>query len=210
MNIQTQRKELFEELKRFGIHDIAILKAMKTVPREKFIPKNYQYLAYADHPIPIGSDATISQPLVIAMMLQELQLKEGMHVLEIGSGSGYVVALIQNIVGKKGQITGIEIAPELVIESKETLKSIKIPATIIGDDGSKGYKKNAPYDRILMSCSCEKVPQILFEQLKEEGILVAPVGNWLWQTLTTFRKKKKQIIKESGELVRFLPLRQKD
>ena len=206
MNI-AQKKEMLEELRRFGIQD-PVLKAMETVPREKFVPQNYQELAYADHPIPLSGDATISQPLVIAMMLQELQLKEGMHVLEIGSGSGYVVALIQNIVGK-GQVTGIEIAPELVEESKEQLKALKIPATIICDDGSKGYKKNAPYDRILMSCSCEKVPQVLFDQLKEEGILVAPVGNWLWQTLTTFRKKKKQITQEKGDLVRFLPMRQR-
>ncbi len=206
MNTEAQKKEMLEELKRFGIQN-PVLKAMEVIPREKFVPESYKYLAYADHPIPIGSDATISQPLVVAMMLSELQLKEGMHVLEIGSGSGYVVALIQNIVGKKGQVTGIEIAPELVAESKETLKSIKIPATIICDDGSKGYKKNAPYDRILLSCSCEIVPQPLFDQLKEEGILIAPVGNWLWQTLTTFRKKKKQIIKESGALVRFLPMK---
>ena len=205
-NMDAQKKEMLEELKHFGIQD-PVLKAMEAVPREKFVPESYKDLAYADHPIPLSGDATISQPLIIGMMLSELQLKEGMHVLEIGSGSGYVIALIESIVGKKGQVTGIEIAPELVAESKETLDALKIPASIICGDGSKGYKKNAPYDRILLSCSCETVSQLLFDQLKDGGILVAPIGNWLVQTLTTFIKKKKQITQEKGDLVRFLPMK---
>ncbi len=207
MDIKLQKKGMFAELKRFGIHDSAVLKAMQTVPREKFVPEAYKDLAYANHPIPLSFDATISQPLVIAMMLQELQFNEGMHVLEIGSGSGYVVALLQHIVGEKGQVTGIEIASDLVEVSKTTLKVLKLPSTIICADGSKGYKKNAPYDRILLSCSCETVPAALFDQLKDNGVLLAPVGNRLWQQLILFRKMKKQLLKKKGELVRFLPMK---
>ncbi len=174
-----------------------ILDAFAKVKREKFVSKGLEDRAYEDRALPIGNGATISQPYTIAVMLKLLNLKEGQKVLELGSGCGYVLALISKIVGKKGKTYGVEIIPELVEKAKENIKDYK-NIEIYKGDGRKGLKKEAPFDRILISAASERPPQKVLSQLKDKGLLVAPIGPRYEQTLTVIQREKKEfnIIKE--------------
>ncbi len=207
-NFAKARLEMVVFLRRNDIRDQNVLAAMGKLPREIFVPEQYKGIAYADTPHQIGYGATISQPLTVALMLEALQLEKKQHVLEVGAGCGYVVALLREIVGKEGEVTGIEIVPELSKEAKKYLTAIECSATIICSDGSKGYEKNAPYDRIVISCACPSVPKQLFNQLKNNGILLAPVGRFV-QTLMRYKKTEKKIKKESLQFFRFVPMRGK-
>ncbi len=151
-----------------------IIDAFFKVSREKFIPKQFKEHTYQDIAIPIGYKQTISQPYTIAFMLTLLEVKNKQKILEIGSGSGYVLALL-NELDPQGKIYGIERIKRLSDKSKKTLKNKNIQ--IINKDGSKGLPYNAPFDRILVSASCHKIPQPLINQLKTNGILVAPLKN---------------------------------
>jgi len=151
-----------------------ILEAFEKVPREKFIEEKYKTHAYEDIPLPIGNKATISQPYTIAFMLNLLELKKGQRILEIGSGSGYVLALLAEIT--KGKIFGVEIIKELAEKSRKVLKSYN-NITLINKSGKNGLIEHALYDRILLSATAQAVPNNLITQLKKEGILVAPVKN---------------------------------
>ena len=155
-----------------------IIKAFEYIKREDFIPKEYKKYAYEDTPIPIHeTGATISQPYTIAFMLDKLELKPNSEqkTLEIGSGSGYVLALIEKIT--KGKTYGVEIIKHLADKSKKLLKDNK-NIIIIHKSGIKGLSRHAPYDRILVSASIKdkKVLDVLVKQLKNNGIIVASVG----------------------------------
>jgi len=152
-----------------------ILNAFQKVKRENFIPKNQKELSYEDVALPIGKGQTISQPYTIAFMLTLLELGDKQIILEVGSGSGYVLALI-NEISKNSELYGIERIKELADKSKKVLKKQK-NIHIIHDDGSKGLENKAPFDRILVSASADKIPQKLVSQLKTGGVLVAPVKN---------------------------------
>jgi protein-L-isoaspartate(D-aspartate) O-methyltransferase len=180
--------------------DIKILNAFSIVKRENFLPEGLRDYAYIDQPLPIGDGVTISQPYTIAFMLNLLELKNNQKILEIGSGSGYVLGLISKI-SKKSKIYGIERIKRLVNLSRKRLdksKNIKIEYA----DGTNGLKKYAPYDRILISASCKKIPANLFNQLKDGGIIVTSVK----QSIIQIKKLgKKKIIKEYPGFV-FVPL----
>lgn len=166
-----------------------ILKAFRNVKREDFVPDDYKSLAYENQPLPIGYEQTISQPSTIAVMFNLLQLNPGQKILEAGSGSGYVLALLSEIVGVKGQVYGLEIIKELADRSKETLKNYSNIHVFHGD-GKLGLKE-APFDRILISAACSQPPQTLFYQLKDQGIFVAPVGSSeLGCMITSFKREK--------------------
>jgi len=167
MNKQTLIRSL-----KFHKFPKKILHAFEIVPRESFIPEQVKKHAYEDRPLPIGGGQTVSQPYTIAFMLNLLGFRDNMNILEVGSGSGYVLALIDQI-SKKSKIYGIERIKQLAERSKKVLKRKNI--TIICGDGSKGLKEKAPFDRILVSASCQELPQKLVQQLKVGGILVAPV-----------------------------------
>lgn len=176
-----------------------IIKAFAKVPREKFISPSLKEEAYIDTPLPLEKGATISQPYTIAFMLNLLELKPKQKILEIGSGCGYVLALLSEIT--QGKIFGIEIIKSLARKSKQYLKNYK-NIKVFSQDGSEGLSKNAPFDRILISASAEKLPTHLYKQLKENGILVTPVKNSIIQ----IKKQKDKIkIKESPGFV-FVPL----
>ena len=195
------KQQLLESLKSEGFPN-EIVTAFAKVKREDFIPEQYQYLAYEDMALPLENGATISQPYTIAFMLNllELQPNKNQKILEIGSGSGYVLALISAII-KKGKIYGIEIIPSLANKSKKLLKKDK-KIKILNKDGSNGLPDKAPFDRILISASANEIPTNLYPQLKNNGILVAPVRDSIFQ----IRKKNKKIeIKEFPGLV-FVPL----
>jgi protein-L-isoaspartate(D-aspartate) O-methyltransferase len=167
---------MIEELVAYGIKDERIFSAMKKVPRHMFLdPSLSLEEAYGDHPLQIKSGQTISQPFTVAFMLEALNLKEGQRVLEIGTGSGWNAALIKQIVGK-GSVFSVEYLPELAEFAKGNLKKLGINVGVVNSDGSLGYPVNAPYDRIIITAACPTIPLPIVEQLKEGGVVVAPVG----------------------------------
>jgi len=151
-----------------------ITNAFKKIKRENFIPQEYKKYAYEDSPIPIGHNQTISQPYTIAFMLNLLNLKPNLKILEVGSGSGYVLALI-NQISPNSQIYGIERIKELATNSKKVLNKNK-NIHIISADGTKGLKLKAPFDRILVSASSNQIPKTLLQQLSPDGTMVCVVN----------------------------------
>jgi len=150
-----------------------IINAFAKVKRENFVPENLVAYSYEDMALPLEDGSTISQPSTIAFMLSLLELKQGQKILEIGSGSGYVLALISEII-KEGKIYGVEIIQRLAIKSKNLLQKDS-NIEILNKDASKGLPEFAPYDRILISASCPEIPYFLINQLKPNGIIVAAV-----------------------------------
>lgn len=197
----TTKSQLLDSLEQQGFSN-KIVSAFEKVKREKFIPKDQRPHAYEDHALSLSTKyrSTISQPYTIAFMLKLLELTDNQKILEIGSGSGYVLALI-NKISKKSKIYGVERIEELVEKSSKVLKH-KRNITVICGDGSKGLEKYAPYDRILISASAEKVPTHLYSQLKDNGIIVCPVRGPIVQIK---RKGLKLEKKEFGSFI-FVPL----
>src|SRR3989344_98937 len=211
MNFEGKRKQLVEFLKSSGaVKSKAVEKAFSKVRREAFVPDAYAEYAYADDALPTNLGQTISQPSTIAIMLELLDVKEGMKVLEVGSGSGYVLALLSEIVGKEGKVVGIEFLHELAEKSREILaKENAGNAKVYEGDGGKGVESEKPFDRILVSAACPFIPKPLFDQLKEGGRIVAPVGDKHTQALQVMKKIKGKVFKEEymeGYFV-FVPLR---
>jgi protein-L-isoaspartate(D-aspartate) O-methyltransferase len=170
-----------------------IISAFQKVKRSDFMPENIKALAEIDEAMPIGFKQTISQPLVVAFMLEQLRPEPGDKILDIGSGSGWTSALLAYIVGDKGKIISIEIVPELKrFGERNTAKynfGRKGIVKFIRGDGAKGYEKEAPYDKILCSAAAERIPQAWREQLKTKGKIVAPVKSSIW-VLTKVSEKE--------------------
>lgn len=173
-----------------------IIRAFEKVERQDFVPSNQGKNAYYDNALPIGHKQTISQPSTIAIMLSMLDLKLGQKVLEIGSGSGYVLALLSEIVGEKGEVHGIERLLEL---AEQSIKNLKISGYndihVHCQDGTKPTPNSETYDRILISAGSEKYPpKSLLNQLKPNGILVIPLGpsGGYQRTMTAIQRKQNQ------------------
>ena len=192
------KSQLIQSLKLYNFPR-RVIEAFEKVEREKFIPEKYKLCAYEDIPLPIGNKATISQPYTIAFMLNLLELKKGQKILEIGSGSGYVLALLAEIT--KGKIFGVEIIKELAENSKNTLKNYK-NIKVINKSGKNGLIEHALYDRILISATAQAVPNNLTTQLKKEGILVAPVKN----SIIKIKKSNNKITTKEFPGFAFVPL----
>ena len=184
-----------------------VIDSFKKIPREDFVLKEFYDQAYSDQALPLIKEQTISQPTTVMIMTQALEPKPGQKILEIGTGSGYQAALLSNIVGKKGKIYTIERIPELVKLAKTNIKKLKIKnIEIIRGDGSKGYQKEAPFERIIVTAACKEIPKILITQLTDKGILIAPVGPTYSQKMIKLKKKKDKIKTETlGDFV-FVPL----
>ncbi|MEK6914543.1 MAG: protein-L-isoaspartate O-methyltransferase [Nanoarchaeota archaeon] len=178
----------------------SIINAFKVIDRRYYVPEEFESQAYANIALPIGYGQTISQPYTIAFMLMLLELKDNIKILEVGSGSGYVLDLINNI-SKNSQIYGIERIKDLVDKSKKVLKS-KSNINIIFGDGSKGLIDDAPFDRILVSASSDKIPQKILDQLTFGGILVIPVKDKIVVVKKNYREN---VVKEYSGFV-FVPL----
>ena len=167
---------------------LKIIKAFTKVKREEFISPDLESLAYTDNPLPIGHDQTISQPFTVALMLTLLEIKDNQKILEIGSGSGYVLALM-NELGKSLEIYGVERINQLAEKSQARLK--KYPnIKIVNKDGSLGLQDKAPFDRIIVSASYDEIPYHLIDQLKDRGILIVPVENSLYKIERKSRENK--------------------
>jgi len=161
-----------------------IIKAFREVKRVDFLPKEIKDLAELNEALSIGYGQTISQPLVVAFMLELLQPQPGDKILDVGSGSGWTTALLAQIVGQKGKVIAIDIIPELVEFGKKNVEKYnfvkKGRALFICADGSKGYEKEAPYDKILASASAETLPPVWKEEVKIGGRIVTPIGSSIW------------------------------
>lgn len=181
--IKSLREEKFEG---------KIVRAFEKVKREDFLDKSLERFAYDDVALPTEHGQTTSQPYTIAFMLELLEMKDNLKILEVSSGSGYVLALM-NEISKNSEIYGVERVKTLVEKSRKVVESENVK--IIYSDGSEGLKEFAPYDRILVSASSDELPSAMVEQLKVGGIMVACVGSSLWKV-----KKKK-----SGEKIEKFP-----
>ncbi len=182
-----KKHQLLKSLEERGIMP-RILEAFAEVEREDFIPPEHEKMAYDDIPLPIGKGQTISQPFTIAVMLSLLELKKGQKVLELGSGSGYVLALISHIVEEKGRVFGLELLPELVKKSRKPLTGYR-NVRVYNKNGMHGLKEKAPFDRIIISAAINEIPEELLHQLKNNGILVAPKGSRFEQDLVVIQRK---------------------
>ncbi len=193
------------QLRQRGIKNERILEAMSQLPRHEFVPPDKQEEAYEDYPISIGWGQTISQPYMVALMLQLLEPAPEHKVLEVGAGSGYVAALLGMLCGS---VYAVEIVPELAARARQTLKRLNINNVhIIHGDGSLGYPAAAPYDRILVSAAAPTIPPPLVDQLAEGGKIVVPVGGRVYQTCEVGTKINGELHMRHSIECLFVPLR---
>lgn len=188
-----------------GITDPAVLAAMREVPREAFVRAALIPAAYRDGPLPIGSGQTISQPYVVALMLEAAELKPSDRVLEVGAGSGYVIALLAHIVA---QVYGLERHEGLARAAAKRLRGLGYQDVVVRHgDGSEGWPEHSPFDAIIVSAGSRDVPQPLLDQLVDGGRLVIPVGSRGSQTLLRIRRAADGSISQDDlGLVAFVPL----
>ncbi len=202
------KEELIEKWKKEGIvKDERLINAFRKIKRENFILKKDISHAYSDYPLQILGSQTISQPTTIMTMLEALELKETDKVLEIGAGSGYNAALIASVCSR-GFVYSTEIVEELIPFAKKNLKKEKIAnVEVIHTDGSFGLREKSPFDRIISTCACPEIPEPWIDQLKSNGIIVAPVGPVHAQEMIQLRKIKGKIeMKTLGNFM-FVPLK---
>lgn len=204
-NFTAQRNNMVDEqIVKRGVRDSQVIEAMRTVKRHKFVPKQSRHMAYSDRPLPIGHNQTISQPYIVALMTDYLNLEENDKVLEIGTGSGYQAAVLSMITPN---VYSVEIIPELAKEARATLAEQgydKVQIKI--GDGFQGWKEHAPYDGIIVTASPAEVPQPLKDQLAEGGRIIIPVGGPLFQSLVLLKKIDGKIQKQEITGVRFVPM----
>jgi protein-L-isoaspartate(D-aspartate) O-methyltransferase len=203
----AEREAMVErQLRRRGIGEQPILDAFLAVPREAFVSDHNAHLAYGDHPLPIEAGQTISQPYIVALMIQAADIKPGDTVLEVGSGSGYAAAVIGRIAGK---VIGIERQHELVEVARERLARLGYDnVEIVEGDGTRGWTDKAPYEAILAAASGTHVPEALIAQLTPGGRLVMPIGGPGWvQELVKVTKQDDGVLRQENlGGVRFVPL----
>ena len=202
---EDRRRMVEQDLKGRDITDSAVLDAMKSVKRHLFVPESMTSYAYADRPIPIGFSQTISQPYIVALMSQLLEAEPGMKVLEIGTGSGYQAAVL-NEMGL--EVYSIEIISALAKRSKRLFSKMDLPIEVLNTDGYYGWPEKAPFDRIIITAAANHVPRPLIDQLKPGGRLILPLGKInLFQTLTVIEKDEKGETRFSYHIgVRFVPM----
>jgi protein-L-isoaspartate(D-aspartate) O-methyltransferase len=189
-----------------GISDQAILEAFRTVPREEFVGPEDAADAYGDHPLPIGCDQTISQPYIVALMIEAAGIGPGQRVLEVGAGSGFAAAVIGQLAA---DVVAIERKPELAAAARARLARLGYSnVEIVEGDGSRGCPSRAPFDAILVAASGSHVPQSLIEQLAPGARLIMPLGGQLWaqKLVRLTRLADGRTERETLCKVRFVPL----
>ncbi|MFC1799958.1 protein-L-isoaspartate(D-aspartate) O-methyltransferase [Candidatus Eisenbacteria bacterium] len=187
-----------------GIEDERVIGAMLKVPRHEFVPAKYSHYSYRDTPLPIGHDQTISQPYIVALMTDEMNLSSADRVLEVGTGSGYQAAVLAEIVA---DVYTVEIVQPLGEAARDRLEALGYENVHVRiGDGYEGWEENAPFDRIIVTCAPTEIPQPLVDQLKEGGIMVIPVGNAGFQYLYRVKKVGGEAETEKVIPVSFVPL----
>lgn len=198
-------KMIREQLAARQIRDPRVIEAMRTVPRHLFVPDEVKSNAYEDRPLPIGKDQTISQPYMVALMVQALELNGNEKVLEIGTGSGYETAILAEL---SAQVFSIERLEDLAARAQGLLAALGYQNIRIKvGDGTLGWQEHAPYDAIVITASSPQIPRPLIEQLHPNGIFILPMGEEQLQSLVRLRKSKDGIREEYLGECRFVKLR---
>ncbi len=197
---------IFDQLKSRGINNLSVLEAMENVPRHLFVNASQKRHAYEDHPLPIGHNQTISQPYIVAFMLEMLELKKSDLVLEIGTGSGYQTALLSRLAKK---VISLELIPDLAASARKLLRKMGCRNVEVHEaNGNLGWPELAPYQRIIGAAAAKKIPAALLEQLDRNGRMIFPVGRLaLSQHLQLYvRDKEGKLSIKKSLPVRFVPL----
>lgn len=192
------------QLRARGIRDERVLAAMARVPRHEFVAQEYYEQAYEDHPVPIGEGQTLSQPFIVALMLEALSLAGPETVLEVGTGSGYQAALLAELVR---MVYTVERHESLARSAEDVLGRLGYSnIRVLVRDGSQGLPEHAPFDAIVVSAAAPRIPQALFEQLREGGRMIVPVGPAQAQELLLVGKQEGRSMISNLEGCRFVPL----
>ena len=204
-NYEKEREHMVEsQLARRGIKDKRVLDAMRQVPRHLFVPKDRRDLAYCDGPLPIGQGQTISQPYIVALMTELLELTGQEKVLELGTGSGYQAAILSRLVR---QVYSVERHAVLAEQAEKVLAQLGYNNVLISvGDGTLGWPEHSPYEAIIVTAAAPDVPQPLVEQLADGGRLVAPVGSRWSQVLAKVKRQGEKLTREHLTAVAFVPL----
>jgi len=202
---ERQRQNLVVEIEKHFALDEHVREALLAVDRETFVPSQFKHLAYQLEALPLAASQWISSPLTVAKMTQHLELEGVDSVLEVGCGSGYQAAILSKICRR---VFTIERIDELLKEAKSRFASLEMHNIITRfDDGQRGWKQYAPFERILFSATAKEIPEVLFEQLAEGGILVAPVEEAEnYHIITRYYKKNGRITSETIEQCLFVPV----
>lgn len=209
VDFELERERLVKQLIRNGyIQSPEVERAMMSVPREEFLPPEVRDEAYIDSPLAIGEGQTISAPHMVAIMAEALDLRQGHKVLEIGTGSGYHAAVCAEVVAPNGHVYSVERIPSLAFSAESNLKRSGYQkwVTVAVGDGTKGYPKEAPYDRIFVAAGAPFIPEPLKEQLVEGGKMLVPVGGRYQQELTRIVRRGDSYLEEDLGGCIFVPL----
>jgi len=200
---KTERKEMIELIRSRGITDENVIRAMEIVPRHLFVNELFLYKAYEDSALPIGSSQTISQPYTIALMTQELNLKPGAKILEIGTGSGYQAAILAEM---GCRVFSIERHIELLSEARKVIDKLGYSIVTKCGDGTIGWSEFAPYDGIIVTAGAPEAPQPLLDQLIQGGNLVIPIGTMHVQDLYVYKRNGEKFDIKKIYGFKFVPL----
>ncbi len=205
MSGEARKIRLIMDLRRSGVTDTRVLSAIERVPRELFVPEPFLDQAYENTALPIGQGQTVSQPLVVALMSQALEVGDRMKVLEIGTGSGYQAAVLAKLCRR---VYTVERYKALLADAERRFRALHVHnITAIAGDGSRGWPEQAPFDRILVTAAAERMPTALLDQLAEGGVMVLPMGSQGGeQEVQRIRKRDGKAEVERLFPVRFVPL----
>lgn len=201
--LDVRKIRLTLELREAGISDSKVLSAIEKIPREIFIPDNFRNQAYENIPLPIGEDQTISQPYIVALMTQSLELNSKHKVLELGTGSGYQSSILSLLVRR---VYTIERIKSLLITAENNFKKLKLTNIVTKHgDGNLGWSEQIPFDRIIFTAATYNIADDFFSQIKDKGIIIAPIIKGSKQILKKFIKTKDKIKEEYLSDVLFVP-----
>ncbi|MCX7703676.1 MAG: protein-L-isoaspartate(D-aspartate) O-methyltransferase [Planctomycetota bacterium] len=204
-----QLKRMVDVVRRYGISDARVLNALSKVPRHLFVPENVKENAYDDSPLPIGCGQTISQPYIVALMSELMELKGNERVLEIGTGSGYQAAVLSLLAA---EVYSVEFIDVLFYQAVERLKNLGYSNVRVRcGDGYEGWKEFAPYDAVMVTCGAPRLPQPLVEQTKVGGRIVIPLGDYheTLQLIRFIKRPDTSLEREYHGGVLFVPMRGK-
>ena len=201
--LDVRKIRLILELRESGISDTHVLSAIEKTPREIFIPDNFRNQAYENIPLPIGDNQTISQPYIVALMTQSLELQKKHKVLEIGTGSGYQSSILSLLARR---VYTIERIKSLLVKAETNFKELKLTNIVTKHaDGNLGWKEQIPFDRIIFTAAINEISNNFFDHIDENGIIVAPIVSSSKQILKKFTKKNDAILTEVLAEVLFVP-----
>jgi len=205
MDYKQLRYQMVEEqIAARGIDEKAVIEAMQKVERHLFVSSQFRHLAYADSPLPIGFGQTISQPYIVGLMTQLLDIDSESKVLEIGTGSGYQAAILGELCK---EVYSIEIVEGLAQKAQKTIEALNYDNLYLKlGDGYQGWKEHAPFDAIIVTCSPRKIPQPLIDQLGENGTMVIPIGAKNVKSLVLLKKVDGRLVRKDIIPVRFVPM----